>query len=176
MEYWGEKLPPRSARSPTSVHVNACALATVRSRRSVTSEEPSIHRTRCCVYMVQPTPRTCPLFFHGRPRAFSSRSALLAARENSKAYAYFSVRYGTENCDGACLDSISDRLKFQSSVASRAAISYLSLPRIACWIEHHFRVRFYLFRNCTSMLVSSSTITDYRYDVFETCTRYRPSQ
>ena len=57
---------------------------------------------------------------------------------------------------------IGDRLKFQSSVASRAAISYLSLPRVACRREHcapRFRARFYLFRNCISMLMSFNTLT-----------------
>lgn len=57
---------------------------------------------------------------------------------------------------------IGDRLKFQSSVASRAAISYLSLPRVACRREYcapRFRARFYLFRNCISMLMSFNTLT-----------------
>ena len=77
--------------------------------------------------------------------------------ENSNAYASTFLLDAKQK-----IAMIGDRLKFQSSVASRAAISYLSLPRVACRRERcapRFLARFYLFRNCISMLMSSNTFT-----------------
>lgn len=174
MEYWGEKLPPRSARSPTSVHVNACALATVRSRRSVTSEEPSIDRTCCCVYTVQPTPRTCPLFFHCRPRAFSSRSFRTAWKFQSVRILLCSIRNGKLRwwlprfdqrsveisivCFVACCDflpfssahCVLDRTSFSCSV-----LSFQKLHLDARVVKYHYRLPVW----CPQDLYALSAVT-----------------
>lgn len=150
--------------SPTSVHVNACALATVRSRRSVTSEKPSISRT-CRVLTVQPTLRTCPLFFsfffffYDRPRAFSSRLVPPSPPhriENSNTYALVVL-----------FNSMRNRKLRRSAEVSIircvACCDFLPFSSACCVPARTLRVFvlgfILVFRNCISMLMSLNTLT-----------------
>lgn len=152
MEYWGEKLPPRSARSPTSVHENAC----VHSRPFARADPLHRRNLRSAVHVAYLRSNLLYLrvrFFFTVVRAlfFLPRVALLAARENSEAYAFPRRAENCERCMPLC-----DRLKFQSTVASTRVAQRRVLPFPALLFRVlracAFSCSVYLFRNCRWLL------------------------